>query len=67
MFYLMLLMSCPPTKMLNVSKYEWNAYDMKILNVAEKRCGELYKEARCVALFRKYGKQDYTVLCGEEK
>jgi hypothetical protein len=65
--FTLMALSCPDVKMQNVTKFEWNRYDMSILTQAKKRCGELYPDARCVKLFRKYGKQDYSVVCGKEK
>ena len=56
--------SCPQTKMLNTSKYGWNDYDMDMLKQAKKRCGELYPDAPCVKLFKKYDKLSYSVICG---
>lgn len=61
---LYLALSCPETKMQNVSGFPWNDYDQEMLAQAKKRCGEIYKEAPCVKLFRKWGKQDYSVVCG---
>lgn len=60
-------LSCPATKMQNVTKFPWNDHDRSILQQARKRCGELYQDAPCVKLFRKYGKQDYSVICGAER
>lgn len=61
----MMALSCPVTKMQNVTKYPWNDHDRAILAQAKKRCGELYSDSHCVKLFRKYGKQDYSVVCGK--
>ena len=55
---------CPRTTMTNISGYPWNDYDRSILKQAKKRCGEIYPDAPCVKLFRKWGKQDYSVICG---
>ena len=63
---LLLSLSCPTVKMQNVSGYPWNDYDRSILKQTTKRCGELYPDAPCVKLFRKWGKQDYSVICGSE-
>lgn len=62
---LALAISCPVTKMQNVTKFPWNDHDRSILKQAKTRCGELYPDAPCVKLFRKYGKQDYSVICGK--
>jgi len=62
---IVLLMNCPLPVMQNVTKFHWNSYDMSILKQAKVRCGELYGNSRCVKLFRKWGKTDYSVICGE--
>lgn len=63
---LFITLSCPATKMVNVSGDPWNDYDKSILEQAKKRCVQLYEDSPCVKLFRKYGKQDYSVICGDE-
>lgn len=67
MLLVLAALSCPTTKMMNVTKYPWNDHDRQILTQTRKRCGELYPDAPCVKLFRKYGKQDYSVICGAGK
>ena len=68
MIYMLLLsLSCPQTKMVNVTKFSWNDYDRSVLKQVQKRCGELYNDSPCVKLFRKFGEQDYSVICGESK
>lgn len=61
---LLLALSCPDTKMVNATKFPWNEWDRSRLQYSKKRCGEMYPEAPCVKLFRKWGKQDYSVVCG---
>lgn len=63
-FFVLAALSCPEVKMQNVSGHPWNGYDKEILQQAKKRCGELYSDSPCVKLFRKWGKQDYSVICG---
>ena len=59
---------CPSEQLVNVSKEKWNDYDHSYLKYARKRCAELYGEkSKCVILFRKFDKQAYTVICGEER
>lgn len=65
MISLIFLLSCPPTKMENTSKYPWNDYDKKILTYMETRCGQVYPDAPCVKLFRKFDDQQYSVICGK--
>lgn len=67
MSLLVILLSCPTTTIQNTSGYPWNDYDTSILNQARKRCGEIYNDSPCIKLFKKWGKQDYSVICSEEK
>lgn len=60
-----LAMACPQVKYQNVTKFPWNEEDKKTLVQAQKRCGELYPDAPCVKLFRKFGERDYSVICGK--
>ena len=62
-----LLLSCSPPVMQNVSKEPWNDYDREELKYVEKRCGEIYLDAPCVRLFRKWDKKSYSVVCCKEK
>lgn len=61
------LLSCPAVTFQNTSGLKWNDYDYSILNQAKRRCGELYPDAPCVKLFRKYNFQQYSVICGAKK
>ena len=67
MISLFIALSCLSPVMQNVTQFPWNDYDRSELKYAEKRCGEIYSDAPCVKLFRKYDKQSYTVICGKEK
>ena len=58
---------CPTTLMENRTSFPWNDYDREMLRYSEKRCGEIYPDASCVVLFRKWGKQDYSVVCGRKE
>jgi len=53
--------------MQNVTKFPWNDFDRSELKYAEKRCGEIYPDAPCLKLWRKWGKRDYSAVCGEGK
>ena len=64
---LALTLSCPETKMLNTSKFAWNDHDRVTLAHVKKRCGEIYPDAPCVKLFKKWGEKDYSVICGAPK
>lgn len=62
----MLALSCSPVKMVNVSKEPWTQFDYQTLAKAKVRCKELYSDAPCVSLFRKFEPLMYTVMCGEK-
>lgn len=66
-FLLAVSLSCPNVKIVNKSGLPWNDYDQSMLNQAKKRCGELYQDAPCVKLFKKYEKQAYSVICGAKE
>ncbi len=57
-------LQCPNTKFVNVSGYEWNQHDLNTYRYVQKRCVQVYPDSPCVKLFRKWGKQDYSVICG---
>ena len=59
-------LSCPKTVIVNATNLKWNKYDDQALSDAKKRCGELYPDAPCVKLFRKFNFQSYSVICGAE-
>lgn len=54
---------CMEPEILNTTSSPWNNHDEETLTYAKKRCGEIYDDAPCVKLFKKYGKQDYSVIC----
>jgi hypothetical protein len=56
---------CPHTAHVNKTDEPWNDYDKKIFLQVQKRCGQIYPDAPCVKLFRKFDTQSYTVLCGK--
>lgn len=60
--------SCPEPKMVNVTPYPWNQFDLETLERAKKRCGQLYQgRSPCVKLYRKWGEFDYSVVCGRPR
>lgn len=67
MILVILALSCPAPVLQNVSGYPWNSYDKKEQRYAEKRCKQIYDDAPCLKLWRKFGKQDYSAICGAEK
>lgn len=67
MFLLFLAISCPSTEIINTSGYPWNDYDQEMLEYSKKRCSELYSDAECVKMFKKYGEKDYSVICGQKE
>jgi hypothetical protein len=64
---LLLSLSCPNTIIENRTEFPWNSFDNQTLTKAKKRCGEKYKNSKCVKVFRKTGEQDYQVICGREE
>lgn len=65
MLILVAALSCPKPVMLNETSFPWNKRDYQVLRQVKKRCGEIYPDAPCVKLFKKYGDgHDYSVICG---
>jgi hypothetical protein len=58
-------LSCP-TPLIENQTDTWTKFDETTLESAEKRCGELYKDAPCVTLFRKKKDGAYNVICGTQ-
>jgi hypothetical protein len=58
---------CTAITLENVSHEPWNAYDFDRMRYAVKRCGELYEDAPCLHLWRKFDKRQYTAICGAER
>jgi hypothetical protein len=63
---ILVVLSCPDTKMWNASKYPWNKHDYQMLDRTKIRCGQLYPNSPCVKLFRKYDFQSYSAICSHE-
>lgn len=61
------LQVCGTPTIINNSGEPWNAFDQSILLVANKRCGQLFKDSTCVKLIRKNKSKDYGVICGKGK
>jgi len=56
---------CPVTKIVLGSNIEWDdRLDRPNMNVASKRCGELYKNSPCLTVFTKIEFQRYYARCG---
>jgi len=64
---LLATLSCPKTEIVNTTKFPWNDFDQQNLEYAQKRCSEIYPDAPCAKLFKKYGEQDYSVICGAKQ
>lgn len=64
MLLILLALSCPITKIENISGHPWNKHDQEVLEYVQKRCGQVYPDSPCVKLFRKREAQDYSVICG---
>jgi hypothetical protein len=61
---LIMALSCPPTKVKNLTNFPWNAFDQKSLEHATKRCGQIYIKSPCLKVFRKVDERDYQATCG---
>lgn len=61
-----LLLSCFPTIMTNLTQEPWNNFDMKTLDSAKIRCAQIYKGYPCVKEFIKNKDSHYGVTCGKE-
>jgi hypothetical protein len=61
---LLVSLSCPKTVMDNRTNFPWNKHDAETLEYAKKRCVQIYSDSPCVKYFKKWGKQDYSVICG---
>lgn len=64
---LQLMFICAETKIVNYTDLPWNSHDQKHLEIAQKRCGELYKNSKCLKEFRKRTSSDYSAICGKEQ
>ena len=51
--------------MVNNTDQPWNDFDNQHLKIAQKRCGEIYKNSPCVKMFKKRTERDYSVICGK--
>lgn len=67
LFVITAALACPETSMVNTSGYPWNDYDRSILTQTKRRCVQIYPDSPCVKMFKKWGKQDYSVVCGAKK
>lgn len=65
MFELMLasLLICSPAKIINETKV-WDKMDQQLLDLAYRKCSEIYSDAPCLKSFTKTKTGDYRVLCG---
>lgn len=56
---------CPLTEIVLQNNFQWDdRLDRPNLNVASKRCIELYKSSPCLTVFTKIGYQRYWAVCG---
>jgi hypothetical protein len=61
------LLNCPKTEFINKTNEFWNEMDYKHLSMAQKRCGEIYKNSPCLKLFiKRTVNRDYSAICGKE-
>lgn len=66
-FLLVAALSCPVTKVINATKYPWNAEDKQNQKRATKRCGEIYADAPCLTVFKKTDERTYVAMCGAKR
>lgn len=59
--------ACPPEVVINTSKEKWLPYDQEMLIYARKRCKQIWPDASCLKIFKKYEPQSYSVICGADK
>lgn len=60
-------LSCPEIKMINKTDKPWNDFDYQHLEIAKKRCGEIYPNSVCVKQFIKRTESDFSVICGKKE
>lgn len=60
-----LTLACPAVRMVNKTKEPWTEHDNKTLAYVQTQCKKRYPNSPCVKMFRKFGYQSYTVLCGK--
>ncbi len=53
------------TKLVNLTKFQWNDFDYSSLKTAKFRCAKIYYNAPCLKKFIKIRKQDYNAICGK--
>lgn len=63
----MISLLCSTTIMVNLSLFPWNKNDFNQKQLAERRCGEIYKASPCLVKFTKTSKRDYKAICGTKK
>lgn len=57
---------CASPILKNTTTYAWNAHDDEMTKLAQKRCGEIFKDrSPCLKEFVKIGERDYRAICGE--
>jgi hypothetical protein len=67
LFYVVLQIQCPFTKVINESNEEWNMTDKKALDRARSVCAtdERYTDTPCLVKFFKREPMTYAALCGK--
>jgi hypothetical protein len=58
---------CPGIKIQVPSRMVWNEIDIHHLEVAQKRCPNIYPNSPCLVKFRKVEELTYWATCGKEK
>ena len=62
---LALNLSCPNTKVLNISKEPFNKRDRENLSFSKKRCKKIFKDSPCLLKFMKKSELNYWACCGK--
>lgn len=60
--------ACPAPVTKNLTKFEWNEFDTKQIEVAQRGCEKYFKDTSvCLKQFTKIGEFDYRALCGAKE
>ena len=60
-------LTCPQTKVINISKLPWQQIDTQNLQQAKVRCGQKYADAPCLVQFVKVRDRVYRAICGAKR
>jgi hypothetical protein len=63
MFLIAAILFCTKTQVINATD-TWNMQDAKALERATAHCGDEYKDAPCLKIFKKSEQGVYSAICG---